>query len=101
MNQESGHRDAVSWEAIGLAAVAALRFLLPHAPDRIFDLDPASAPAAYAATGPGGAAFLDAVMLGIAAFALWREASRRLRSRFGVGVGVQTCSGELPRQAFK
>lgn len=77
MNQEAGHRDAVSWEAIGLAAVAALRFLLPHAPDRIFDLDPASAPAAYAATGPGGAAFLDAVMLGIAAFALWREASRR------------------------
>lgn len=66
----------ISWEAIALSTLAALRFLLPFAPDRLFDVDPASVEGPFPAVGPSGAAFLDAVILLIAAVALWRESRR-------------------------
>ena len=66
----------ISWEAIALSTLAALRFLLPFAPDRLFDVDPGSVEGPFPAVGPSGAAFLDAVILLIAAVALWRESRR-------------------------
>lgn len=79
---------AISWEAIALATLGALRLLSPFAPDRLFDVDPASVFAPFPAVGPSGAAFLDAVILLVAAIALWRESRAHGLDPWLVGLGL-------------
>ncbi|MBC04318.1 MAG: hypothetical protein CMJ34_13610 [Phycisphaerae bacterium] len=85
-----GERSAssISWEAIALATLAALRFLSPFAPDRLFDVDPAGVFGPFPAVGPSGAAFLDVVILIVAAIALWRESRRDGLDPWIVGLGL-------------
>ena len=79
---------AISWEAIALATLAALRLLTPFAPDRLFDVDPASVFGPFPAVGPSGAAFFDVVILLVAAIALWRESRTNGLDPWLVGLGL-------------
>ena len=80
--------SAISWEAIALATLAALRFLSPFAPDRLFDVDPASVMGPFPAVGPSGAAFIDVVILLVATVALWRESRGRGLDPWLIGLGL-------------
>ena len=80
--------SSISWEAIALATLAALRFLSPFAPDRLFDVDPASVFGPFPAVGPSGSAFLDVIILLVAAIALGRESRKQGLDPWLVGLGL-------------
>ncbi len=77
MTTPHGDDDRASCRAaVLLAFLAVLRLLLPFAPDRFFDVDPASVPGPFPAVGPGGAMLIDAVILVVAGSTLVRLVRR-------------------------
>ena len=62
--------------AILIAGLAAIRLMLPLAPDRLFDVDPASVGGPFSALGSAGSLLIDALLIGCAGFALGIEARR-------------------------
>ncbi len=74
--------------ALLLTGLAAARFLLPFAPDRLFDVDPASVPGPLAALGPAASMWLDLLVLLVVGFTLQRESRRRGLDPWILGLGL-------------
>ena len=62
--------------AILIAGLAAIRLMLPFAPDRLFDVDPGSVGGPLPAVGSAGSLLIDALLIVCAGFALGMEARR-------------------------
>ena len=62
--------------AMLIAGLAAIRLMLPFAPDRLFDVDPASVGGPFPAVGSAGSLLMDVLLIGLAGFALGIEARR-------------------------
>ena len=63
--------------AMLIAGLGSLRLLLPFAPDRLFDVDPASVAGPFSAVGSAGSLLLDAVLVLLAGIGLATVSRRR------------------------
>ncbi len=61
---------AAAVTAMLLAGLGSLRLLLPFAPDRLFDVDPASVAGPFPAVGSAGSLLLDAILVSLAGIGL-------------------------------
>ena len=74
--------------SFALAGVASMRLLLPHAPDRFFDQDPATVAGPLPALGVGAAIWWDAILVLVSIAVLFHEARRRGVDRLLVGLSL-------------